>query len=80
MGLQLTDLELFVRGMHGVTEMVGLNNLTGLNLTVASPTAKLPNLIDSQYFRLYGSLVPRQFPAQRGTDDHVYLWCMHVHA
>ena len=29
-------------------------NLTDLNLTVASPTAKPPNLIDRQYFRLYG--------------------------
>ena len=29
-------------------------SLTDLNLTVASPTAKPPNLIDRQYFRLYG--------------------------
>ena len=26
------------------------------------------------------SLVPRLFPARRGADDHVYLWCTHVHA
>ena len=29
-------------------------NLTDLNLTVASPNAKPPNLIHRQYFRLYG--------------------------
>ena len=33
-------------------------NLTDLNLTVASSTAKLPNLIDRQYFRLYSILEP----------------------
>ena len=30
-------------------------NLTNLNLTDASPTAKPPNLIDCQYFQLYGN-------------------------
>ena len=33
--------------------------LTDLNLTVASPTATPPNLIDRQYFRLYGKLCGR---------------------
>ena len=40
-------------------------NLTDLNLTVASPTAKPPNLIDRQYFRLYG-IAPSH-------DDHFLL-------
>ena len=48
-------------------------NLTDLNLTVASPIAKPPNLIDRQYFRLYG-IFHSLYSGWVRTNRTVVLW------